>query len=68
LIKTAGEIKDQLAINIKVVLFEVKKDYVQALKSLLQSTRYKFKAFEWLKNTFKTLKTTGSDADLNAFK
>ena len=35
LIKTAGEIKDQVAINIKVVLFEVKKDYVQALKSLL---------------------------------
>jgi hypothetical protein len=35
LIKTAEKIKDQVAINIKVVLFEVRKDYVQAFKSLL---------------------------------
>ena len=60
LIKLIGYEPDQRAyLNIKVALFEIKKDYAQAFKCLLQSVTKQHKVFDWLETVFRKLKEQG---------
>ncbi len=69
LIKLIGYEPDQrVYLNIKVALFEIKKDYAQAFKCLLQSVTKQHKVFDWLKTVFRKLKEQGqrqNDSDVN---
>ena len=69
LIKLISYEPDQRAyLNIKVALFEIKKDYAQAFKCLLQSVTKQHKVFDWLKTVFRKLKEQGqgqNDSDVN---
>ena len=58
--------EQKIYLNIKIVLFEIKKDYAQAFKCLLQSVTEQHKVFDWLKTIFISLKEQGhNDSDFN---
>lgn len=69
LLKLISNQPDQrLYLNIKVALFEIKKDYAEAFKCLLQSVTKQHKVFDWLKTVFRKLKEEGqvqNDSDID---
>ena len=63
--------EQRIYLNIKVALYEIKKDYAQAFKCLLQSVSKQHKVFDWLKTIFLKLKEQGQDeneSDVNKLK